>query len=128
MGVGDVFGALDLVGLATTIVGDLLAGESELLGHLVEDDLVDFEVVGGHAVVEEGGREHDAEQLHVVVGLVLRVEVQLPDVIEPRRVKDQEEHSAAEPEGPVVERPVQMARESVSDAQPTGKPRASARR
>ena len=74
VGVGDVAGALDFVGAGFALGKDLSASELVLLHHLDAEDVVDFDVMRGEAVVQEVWREHHVVALVPELRVVLRVE------------------------------------------------------
>jgi hypothetical protein len=59
-----------------TLSEDLHTGTLVLLHHFNSENVVDFDVVGGDAVVQEVGREHHIVASIPELGLVLRVEEQ----------------------------------------------------
>jgi len=77
VGVGGVLGPLDLVGVGVALGKDGAAHMLVLLHHLNGKNVVDLDVMGGDAVVEEVGGEHHVVAGVPELGLVLRVEVDL---------------------------------------------------
>jgi len=66
---------LDLIGLAFTVSKDFLAGALIALHHLDGEDVVDLDVMGRDAVVQETGREHHVVPCIPELWVVLVVEL-----------------------------------------------------
>lgn len=75
VGVGRVLGALDLVRVGFALGQDFSAGTLVLLHHLNRKNVIDLNVMGGDAVVQEAGGEHHVVALEPELRVVLRVEV-----------------------------------------------------
>ncbi len=89
VGVGGVFGLLELVSLCVAFELDFFSAASPELAHLVEDDLIDFDVVGAEAVVDEAWGEVHSQHAHVVLRLVLVVEFRVTYILESCHVEDE---------------------------------------
>lgn len=72
----DVLGTLDLIGLSIALREDLLAGNLVALHHLDGEDVVDLDVMGRDAVVQEVRREHHVVSLVPELGVILVIELQ----------------------------------------------------
>ena len=73
VGIGCVERPLDLVGVGLALCDDLTARVLVLLHHLDGKDVVDFDVMGRKAIVQEVGREHhvvaSVPELRIVLGI-----------------------------------------------------------
>ena len=72
--VGDVKGTLGFVGVGVALDEHSLAHSLVLLHHLDTENVVDFDVMGGEAVVQEVRGEHHVVALVPELWIVLRVE------------------------------------------------------
>ena len=113
VGVSGVQSALGLVGVRITLSEDLHTGTLVLLHHFNRENVVDFDVVGGDAVVQEVGREHHVVASIPKLGLVLRVEEQ--DISGTNEVETRHDchgGEAVDEETGVVQRTVRIVNET----------------
>ena len=74
VGIRNVLGLLHFLRASITLSQNLLSGNDVLLKHLNKEDLVDFDVMCRHALVQEAWREHHVVAVEPELNTVLRVE------------------------------------------------------
>ena len=89
VGVSDVTRVFLFLRAAFALILDHLLRLDDLAGHLHREDVVDFDVMGGEAVVQERGGEEHRVSLVPKLGLILHIERQnIARVVEAETAKD----------------------------------------
>jgi len=106
-GVSDVLGVFDLIRVAFTVSKDLLACDLIAFHHLNSEDVVDLDVMGGDAVVQEVRWEHHVVSLVPELGVVLVIELQdVAGADETEARHDQESQPEPHEQSTVVQGPL----------------------